>query len=507
MIERIFVSSAQKEFAAERRAIRDFVHGDALLRRFFEVFLFEDLPATDRRADEVYLDEVGRCCVYVGLFGNDYRNEDAAGLSPTEREFDEATRTGKVRLIFVKGADDGGKHEKMRALIEKAGAQLIRRRFIDIPELRTGLYAALVQLLEDREQVCTGPFDAAACRDATLADLSEEEIRRFVGIARRVRAFPLAEATDPGTVLEHLHLVRDGRPTNAAVLLFGKDPQRFLISSEIKCAHFHGTTVAKPIPFYRTYKGTVFETTDQAVDFVLSKINLAVGTREHSAQAPVAYEMPPEVVREAVVNAVAHRDYTSNASVQVMLFSDRLEVWNPGTLPPSLTLEKLRQPHGSVPGNPLLAVPMYLSGYIERMGTGTGDMIARCRDAGLAEPEFALTDGFVVTIRRRPERAFEAVGGVTGEVTGVVAGVVAGEVTGEVARLILVMNGTMKRQEIQAILGLKHEDHFRGAYLVPALDAGFIEMTIPEKPTSRLQRYRLTPKGRAWLDAEKTRKK
>ena len=66
-------------------------------------------------------------------------------------------------------------------------------------------------------------------------------------------------------------------------------------------------------------------------------------------------------------------------------------------MPFTLTLEKLRHPHGSVPGNPLLAEPLYLTKYIERMGTGTGDMIERCRNVGLAEPEFSLTDGFVIT--------------------------------------------------------------------------------------------------------------
>jgi type I restriction enzyme M protein len=91
---------------------------------------------------------------------------------------------------------------------------------------------------------------------------------------------------------------------------------------------------------------------------------------------------------------------TSNGSVQVMLFSDRLEVWNPGRLPPSLSLANLREPHASVPGNPLVAESMYLAGYIERMGTGTQDMIVRCREAGLREPEFAVRDGFVTTIRR-----------------------------------------------------------------------------------------------------------
>ncbi len=82
------------------------------------------------------------------------------------------------------------------------------------------------------------------------------------------------------------YLLDKGRPSHAAVLLFGKQPQRFLISSEIKCAHFHGTEVAKPIPSYQVYKGTVFELVDQAVDFVMSKINLWVGTREAGLQEP-----------------------------------------------------------------------------------------------------------------------------------------------------------------------------------------------------------------------------
>ena len=184
------------------------------------------------------------------------------------------------------------------------------------------------------------------------------------------------------------------------MLLFAKRPQRFLISSEVKCAHFHGTRVAKLIPSHQVYRGTVFELVDHAVDFVLSKIALSVGTRAESVQAPVAYEIPKEVVTEAIVNAVAHRDYTSAASVQVMLFADRLEVWNPGGLPPPLTLDKLRVPHESVPGNPLLARAMYLVKYIEQMGTGTLDMIERCVDAGLREPEFEAAGEFVTRIRR-----------------------------------------------------------------------------------------------------------
>ena len=119
---------------------------------------------------------------------------------------------------------------------------------------------------------------------------------------------------------------------------------------------------------------------------MLSKINRSIGTRAESARAPRTYEMPPEVVTEAIVNAVVHRDYTDNGSVQVMLFADRLEVRNPGRLPPSLTLEKLREAHRSVPGNPLVGEALYLTEYIERMGTGTLDMIRRCVEGGWPSP-------------------------------------------------------------------------------------------------------------------------
>ena len=201
---------------------------------------------------------------------------------------------------------------------------------------------------------------------ATVSDLDAERMAAFLSLACSPRAFPLAEEATPTELVTHLNLLNRDRPTHASVFLFGKHPQRFMILSEVRCAHFHGTEVTKPIPSYQVYKGTVFELVDQAVDFVMSKVNLAVGTRAESTQTPVAYEIPLEVVREAIVNAVAHRDYTSNGSVQVMLFSDRLEVWNPGTIQASLTLEMLRRPHGSVPGNPLLAEGVEERGLTKR---------------------------------------------------------------------------------------------------------------------------------------------
>lgn len=106
-------------------------------------------------------------------------------------------------------------------------------------------------------------------------------------------------------------------------------------------------------------------------------------------------------MKEAVVNAVCHRDYTSNASVQVMLFSDRLEVWSPGPLPRGMTVAMLAKPHRSIPVNPLLANAMFLMGYVERAGTGTEDIIVKCKDWGLSAPVWEDDGDFKVVLYRQ----------------------------------------------------------------------------------------------------------
>lgn len=134
----------------------------------------------------------------------------------------------------------------------------------------------------------------------------------------------------------------------------------------------------------------------------MSRIDNWTGTREegNNADVPTRPELPLDAVKEAIVNAVCHRDYTSNASVQVMLFRNRLEIWNPGVLPYGLTVQKLHGPHKSLPANPLLADPMYWNGYIEKVGTGTEDIINKCRDYGLKTPEFYQEEDFRVVIWR-----------------------------------------------------------------------------------------------------------
>ena len=398
---KIFISSVQKEMAEERLAMAAFIRNNPLLSRFFDLFLFEELPASDRHADTVYLDEVEQASVYIGLFGNEYGFEDSEGISPTEHEFDRATATGKPRIIFVKGNDDKACHPKMRSLIKRAGQQVIRKRFVSIPELTSALNSSLVDYLEVCGIIQDRPFEKRPCPDATPGDIDAQSVLDFVRLARSERQFPLSLETPANDVLAHLHLLCDNHPTNAAILLFGRDPQRFLPAAEVRCMHFHGTEIQRPVPFYRIFKGTLFEQVDNAVDFVMSKINRSVGTRAESIQAPVRYEIPPDVIREAVVNAIAHRDYTSAGAVQVSVFSDRVEVWNPGTLASPLTPESLRKPHGSIARNPHICEALFLARYIEKYGTGTLMMIRESLAHALPEPDFIQRGGeFTSTVWR-----------------------------------------------------------------------------------------------------------
>jgi len=387
-MDQIFISSVQKELQTERYAVRDFVHGNDLLRQFFRVFLFEDLPPADRRADDVYLDEVKKSQVYIGMFGKEYGRENSDGLSPTEREFIEAGRIRKRRLILVKGREDKSRHPKMQSLVHRVGDEVVRRRFEDTEELLRLLYGSLIQYLQDRGFVAVKDFDAKPCDEATLRDISVEKVKWFIEKARAERSYALTPNTSHKEVLSHLNLLVKSKPTCGAVLLFNKNPERFIHSAEVTCLHFYGTEIAKPIPSQQVYHGPLFDVVDKAVDFVMDRLRRTVETSDESAASTIIYEVPFRVVREAIVNAVAHRNYASRSGIQVMIFADRIEVWNPGGLPEDLTVDMLKKPHPSVPRNRLLCEPLYLAHYIERAGTGTLDMIRLCMEAGLPEPDF-----------------------------------------------------------------------------------------------------------------------
>ena len=392
---RIFVSSVQSEFARERKDLASYIRNDAILGKFFEVFLFEEVPAQERSTAAVYLSEVDKCNVYLCILGKTYGNTDRRGVSATEREYERAEAKQKDRICFVRSID-GEREKKEAAFVGRINSERTRKSFRTWDDLRVAVYAALANYLELKGLINVLPFDSAKTAGVQLKDLSLGKMRAFIRDAREKREYALPANASAQSILTALELIDDaGRIANSAALLFGKRPQRFFRTSEVKCCWFLSTDVEKPIADQQIYEGDVFEMADEATHFVMSHLSNWIGTRAdgETAAVPTKFELPRDVVFEGIVNAICHRDYTMNASVQVMLFRDRLEIWSPGGLPKGMTIAKLGRLHRSIPTNPLLAQAMYLRGYIDKVGSGTRDMVTKSRAWGNEAPVWRIEDG------------------------------------------------------------------------------------------------------------------
>lgn len=239
--------------------------------------------------------------------------------------------------------------------------------------------------------------------DWTLQQVDEAALDRFVRLAKP--RLPHVDTGDSTRLLQNLQLLREDRLTNAAVLLFGKQPQQRFPTAQVRIGLFRGLT---EIIDSHDCQGTLWEQLDGAMERFrqVLKVRFDIRVDEPSLeglQRKEVWEYPLEALREAVINAIIHRDYTIPADIQIRLYEDRLEIWNVGELLPPLTPESLRGAHGSVLRNPLLAQAFYFAGLIERWGTGTTRIIAQCREQGLPEPEFESWQGGVrVTFLKDP---------------------------------------------------------------------------------------------------------
>ena len=277
---------------------------------------------------------------------------------------------------------------------------------------------------------------------------------------------------------------------NAGVLFFARSVRRFFPEAYITCLLARGTDKVHILD-RKDFDGGIVADIEDALRFI--ERNTRVAYRIKGLKRQNIPEYPINALREAITNAVMHRDwFIDGANVFVEIYTNRIEVSSPGSLPKGVTLADLGR--RSVRRNALVSDLLHRIDFIEKAGTGIRRIRNETRAQGCPEPEFEANGFVTVTFRPNPAVRAEAeeypAVRVTTEVTG--------EVTGEV-RLLQVIAGEMTRQHLQEALGLKHEDHFRKAYLSPALQAGLIEMTIPDKPRSRNQRYRLTPAGREFL--------
>jgi ATP-dependent DNA helicase RecG len=330
-------------------------------------------------------------------------------------------------------------------------------------------------------------WDGAPLPGPTVADLDAGALKRFRSLARNSQRLPETILEQPDQdLLEKLHLVEGHYLTRAAALMFHPEPQCFFTGAYLKIGYFE-TNV--DLRYQDEVAGDLISQVNQALEVLKTKY-LRAWISYKGLQRIESWPVPMPALREAVLNAVVHKDYAIGAPIQISVYPDKLLIWNPGELPPNWTVEKLLSKHASIPFNPDVASVFFRAGMIESWGRGIERLLEACQEAHTPAPDLRYEHTALwVEFRFLPEHTVSAPPKITGEVTG--------EATGEVERLVLALEGPMSRVQIQQALGLRHEDHFRAKYLVPALQSGFVEMTIPDRPKSSRQKYRLTAKAEA----------
>lgn len=244
-------------------------------------------------------------------------------------------------------------------------------------------------------------FDHRICQDATVSDLEPETIMQFLETANAVRNLNEQIFLPHEVLLEKLDLSREGQLTNAAVLLFGRNPSRFFLQHyETRCGFFSTDHGYDDILDDREWTSNLLHMLQDVFGYMTEHIH------KHSRKTDVyrtdEYEFPLPAIRECLVNMLVHRDFRQNIKNTVEIRPKAITFTNPAHLfAPAITIDMLKQPHVSRPGNKLIAKIFYLMGLFESWGGGTLKIVTDIRNAGKPEPEFSFKNGiFRLTLLR-----------------------------------------------------------------------------------------------------------
>lgn len=423
---RIFVSSVQYELENERVAIAELISSDAFLSRHCQAILFESLPASPAPAEKGYMAELSASDAYVGIIGAEYGNAGPDGLSAMHREYNHAVQRRMPVFVFVKGqaGRDKDRSDSMKALFARVRDPMsghLYRRFGNYQDLKRLVRDALLSMLKKRgitpseaetaEFIQTlgaaSDFDVQLIAHARYADLDANLAGEFVSAV--LGRAPKSKVEILQTLLNRGLLWRDEksgrhRPTAAGLLLMGKSPDSVYPQCRIAANAYGGCEKGDPID-RRDIRKPLPVAIQETIDFLIRNMRHAQTVRGFERVALDEY--PYEALREAIINAVAHRDYGLQGScIRVEKYADRVVVLSPGLPPLPLTLARLRSlKYLPCSRNPNIARGLSFFERIEEQGDGLRRMIAAAKDAGLPPPDFANTDGYFTVIFRGPGKS------------------------------------------------------------------------------------------------------
>ncbi|MDR0606159.1 MAG: putative DNA binding domain-containing protein [Bacteroidales bacterium] len=217
---------------------------------------------------------------------------------------------------------------------------------------------------------------------ATLADIDEASIKKYLRKAETGGRLPDTEELTTEELLEKLRLAENGKLKRAAIVLFGKDPGKFYPNTFVKIGKFEDDDFT--IRFQEVEEGNVIEVLEKVLrtldyKFLIKNISFERMNRVETLEYPVP------ALREMLLNALIHRNYMG-APTQLRVYDNKLQLWNHGTLPEGITLDKLSKSHSSYPRNPILAEACFKGSYIDSWGSGIMKIVNSCKAAGLPTP-------------------------------------------------------------------------------------------------------------------------
>ena len=221
----------------------------------------------------------------------------------------------------------------------------------------------------------------------SLDEIDPETVRKFIRMASRNGRLKTAdENEDIKTILKKLKLIINGKLTNGAIMIFGKNPQKYFINALVRVGRFKDETT---IIGDRRIEGNLFKQIEEAEEAIKNFINVRYEITGEQLTRKDIWDYPLEAIRETLLNSVIHRDYFKyNVQTQIKIFNDWIWFFNIGGLPEGITLEQLKTTHPSVARNPLIVHIFYLAGLIEEYGSGIGRIIDSLKAANLPGPEF-----------------------------------------------------------------------------------------------------------------------
>lgn len=228
-------------------------------------------------------------------------------------------------------------------------------------------------------------WDSVPVPNVSIKDLKKgtfEFFKKRAIISKRIDENILTENNI--NILENLKLTEKSYLKRASILLFHPDPEKYVTGAFIKIGYFQTDT---ELIFQDEINGNLFEQVEKTIEILFTKYIKAIISYEGIHRVET-YEYPKDAIREAILNALAHKDYSIGTPIQISVYDDKVMIWNYGQLPEDWTVENLMQKHSSIPYNPDIANTFFRAGYVEAWGRGTIKIIEQCKEHGLPKPDF-----------------------------------------------------------------------------------------------------------------------